>query len=57
MIMPAAPPPVPQLAPATMKPPRKPMQPTFVSDALSPQQAGVQGQRSLIGGTPTRLGF
>jgi hypothetical protein len=55
MIMPAAPPPVPQLAPATMKPPRKPMQPTFVSDALSPQQG--QGQRSLIGGTPTSLGF
>ena len=29
IVMPATPPSVPQLAPTTMKPPRKPMQPTF----------------------------
>jgi hypothetical protein len=40
------------LSPASVKPPRKAMQPTFIGD-LTPQQ---QQARTLIGGAPTALG-
>ena len=53
------PPPTPVMAapltPATAKPPRKPMQPSFVSAALQPGP-GQATSRSLIGGAAQPLG-
>ena len=55
---PYVPPPTPVMAaplsPATVKPPRKPMQPSFIGD-LTPGPGQAQ-QRSLIGGANQPLG-
>jgi len=56
MIVPPTPaPPAQMTQPTSAKPQRKPMQPSFVGQALTPgpQQTGP---RSLIGGAPTALG-
>lgn len=54
MIVPQSPAPAPQMSPSGEKPKRKPMQPTFISDALNPATTGGVtggGGRSLLGGT------
>jgi hypothetical protein len=56
MIVPPPPVPAPTpMTPVTAKPPRKAMQPSFVSGALDPT-AQQTGGRSLIGGTAQPLG-
>jgi hypothetical protein len=52
-IPPAVPAPAPQLQPATQKPQRKAMMPSFISPALEPQ---AMAARSLVGGAGLTTG-
>jgi len=56
VVMPPPPTMAAPLQPATQRPGRKPMQPTFVG-ALDPTATQTaQAERTLIGGSPTALG-